>query len=324
MPSYADNWPIDFSFLELRPANVTLQIWLKNSLEQRIVSATLIGPQSRYSQTLSTRYNFRVARQVRVMPDAWQVTCPDPCYWTPNLPFFYEIHLDVRDARQPEGPITSYRLPLALKRLSIGKQSLYCDGERTVLRGITLKLAELADELWPELRRKRVTVLSDAPTEEILRNCGDHGIPIIWDCRSQFPTDDQLRWARQQGALWGIWVKAKELIHSDWETEINPLFWWVELEADSEPRDLHSDVDFLTDFQTNLGIILAKANSIAAWQTCLKALKEMPFPRGIWTTAPADESDWTARRAACDRLQAEMAKQPNMAPQEDFSAYWVV
>src|SRR5262245_38749174 len=60
------------------------------------ISGSLRGPSSAYARTLAS--DFRVV-PYGILPATGafgEIVVVDPCYWTPALPFFYELNLNIR------------------------------------------------------------------------------------------------------------------------------------------------------------------------------------------------------------------------------------
>jgi len=61
-----------------------------------------VGPETRFAHTLATRIPFATRGVVYcpVFALAAYAVVPDPCFWTPDLPFLYRAALEVRHGDQ--------------------------------------------------------------------------------------------------------------------------------------------------------------------------------------------------------------------------------
>jgi hypothetical protein len=105
------------------------------------ITGRLLGPECRFAQTLPATIPFR-DRGPGATPLA-EATVPDPCFWTPELPFLYRAELEIRFPGS--ATIEKINRPVGIRRLGCLRQSLYLDAKRWVARGAIRERAAIGD-----------------------------------------------------------------------------------------------------------------------------------------------------------------------------------
>ena len=102
----------------------------RTSLE---ITGQLIGPVCDFSQTLPGKHRFiEIGAGLDSQRAALvQAIVPDPCFWTPELPFLYRAELQIDCG----GDVVEARRTVGIRRLGVRGKSLFFDGKRFVLRG---------------------------------------------------------------------------------------------------------------------------------------------------------------------------------------------
>ncbi|MEO1498689.1 MAG: hypothetical protein AAFV43_16210 [Planctomycetota bacterium] len=98
----------------------------------------------------------------------------EPCYWTPDLPYLYEIELRLLDGDRELDGMTA---TVGLKRFAIDRGRLWLDGSPHVLRAWNAPHTD-ADVPWTDLRGHRVSLWRDEPTDTLLAQAAKHGVPV--------------------------------------------------------------------------------------------------------------------------------------------------
>jgi len=260
------------------------------------LSATLYGPTCAYARTLPTQFELT--------PPGAGARCEmlvlDPCYWTPALPFLYELALRWRDS---EGKQHEERRSIGLRRLSPRGSSLYWEGKRIVLRGAH------ADSLRPEMvsdaRAAEVTLIVPNPSGAQCELADLHGIPIVADLRELGPVfDEALRLARHPAVVMILFDGGQA---DAFDAVRMPQGSMIAVAAYAD--------DSRTASQAPLGSQVV-AVELAADSRPPSWLRGSGKP-AIAIRRGQTYADLQAARAACDRLQAELA------PEFDLAGYFV-
>lgn len=262
----------------------------------RSFSGTVTGPKCRYSRTLPATFQVPPCVCEANVSQMTQAMIPDPCYWTPKLPFLYDCSFDIKLANEQ---VESISHTLGLKRWEIDGDSFFLERKRFVLRGIVA-----TDESEVDLQKAHeaeLAVMVPSPSEAFLQEASGCGVMVIADTRDG---DDEL---------------TRLLVGFSWQPAVAIVV------SPPDTRDAtHSHI---------LGTILSASNKAASnlrasdWakaaivelETGQKPPNEMQklgkpviaIRRGV------EYADLTAARAACDRLQAELA------PEFDLAGYFV-
>lgn len=215
----------------------------------------------------------------------------DPCYWTPELPFTYELTLTCELAG---GATHIYRGVLGLRRFQPRGASFFLSGARVVLRGV----AEPSGNVdWDAAAAAQAAVIVPASAIDRLGEASRRGVMVLVDFRgatgSPQPMLRRLAW--EPAAVAALFASPAETVsRADWPltaaaldpdgpTEL-PVAPWVRMAALELPAGARPPA------------------SIASYSKPVIVIR-----RG------APYADFIEARAACDRLQAELAPEFNLA-----------
>jgi len=251
------------------------------------LSASLYGPHCQFSRTLASDFALRASAD-----GVQEVLVTEPCYWTPALPFLYELKVNLAGREQT--------VPVGLRRWTCSGQSFRMEGRRTVLRGAATTIG--ANEVFANAREAEIACLIRDFSDDACAAADRLGVPLVVDLRnagdSLFSILDRLDWsASVLVALVSTTQLADAELIRHWPRQCLLAHC---LTAASTP-------DELDDPNTEaLAIELAPAERPPAW------LSEIDRPliairQGKNYASPAEA------RAACDRLQAELAPDFNLA-----------
>lgn len=155
------------------------------------IRGTLRGPYCRYGRTLPS--TFRVA-------DDGTVTVVDPCYWSPRMPFFYQVDVHYEDG---DGVVRGETFCWGMRRLEVHRDDLRLDGRRYVIRAIEDQRLGVAD--LPELRELAGALLSRDPAETLCQEASELGVLLIVELNAELDTESQLRgWDRYPAVCIGV------------------------------------------------------------------------------------------------------------------------
>ena len=172
----------------------------RNSSAIRI-SGQLIGPVCEFSQTLPAKHQFIEFQGTDRQPASLaQAIVPDPCFWTPELPFLYRAELQLHI----DGEIATINRIVGIRRLGMRGKSLFFDGKRFVLRGWHKGRMQNAEcklflEHHQEFLRETWTALVVAnPDDEVCEFASRRGILLVADLTEEgdSPIDSLRRVAR--------------------------------------------------------------------------------------------------------------------------------
>lgn len=100
MDNFDDQLEIFFGEATTTQARVYAQLPRGHWPAEAKLIGTLVGPTCLYAETLPTHYRFRDRhhRSSDSSPDLLltEAVIPDPCFWTPQLPYLYELKLELR------------------------------------------------------------------------------------------------------------------------------------------------------------------------------------------------------------------------------------
>jgi hypothetical protein len=141
--------------------------------------ASIRGPKCDYARTLPGEFSNIAGRT--------EIVIQEPCYWTPELPFLYELTVKWRDRAGAEQ--CSCR-DIGLRRLEIRRSSLYWEGKRVVLRGV--RVNKLTAETLDAARAAEVALIAIEPSPEQCNLADVQGVPLIADLTRSEATIENL------------------------------------------------------------------------------------------------------------------------------------
>ncbi|MCA9184846.1 MAG: hypothetical protein R3E01_27990 [Pirellulaceae bacterium] len=162
---------------------------------------TITGPHCHYSRTLPTRWDFLDQGDGPTI--LARATVVDPCFWTPTLPFLYDVTLELEQHGQR---VWSTSQRIGLTRYGTRGCNLLCDGKRWVLRATFLPFLrgpiqhaapqlstlpqktpsadfEFLEQAADGLREHLLGIAVEQPTISLCEWASTHGIPMIADLR---------------------------------------------------------------------------------------------------------------------------------------------
>ncbi|MEX2142064.1 MAG: hypothetical protein WD894_22550 [Pirellulales bacterium] len=265
----------------------------------------LIGPHCRYSKTLPARIRF-VDRGPGPTLLA-EAVVPDPCFWTPELPFMYSVELRLAGAVAAENEIApappAMRRPFGIRRLGVHGTSIYLDAKRFVLRGVHLDAPKIED--LKAAREAASALYIEEPSEAFLQEASEEGVLLVVRLGEM---GAQGKLAMELARL-GRWPAVAIAVLND------------EVPAGKEIR--LSARSMLLAQRLNSGAATPPA-SIAPWAHVLwweigpteSAIVQPPHMPVVAYRPTAEPAAIAQRRRNCDHLQADLA------PLGDFAGYF--
>jgi len=286
-------------------ARVAAESEVSNLRSQMSLTGQLIGPTCDFARTLPARIPFiQRYKDEQLLAEA---IIPDPCFWTPELPFLYRAEVELRRGSEV---LAEWSRITGIRRLGVRGKSLFFEGKRFVLRGqwSEFRISNLRSQIERAAALARETwtaLVVSLPDDDVCDFASRRGILLIADLgRRQSGLSEMIKELRRL-ARWPAVVIA--VLASDTELpadiqSIAPnllLAHYVPADEQLQMRPW-AQLGF-TDVQSPADFV----NKAAASRAPVVAIRR----------APADSLQQS--RAACDALQMELA------PYGDFAGYVV-
>ncbi len=308
-------------------ARVYVRLSSDDPLDDWQVTGRLVGPECRFAKTLPATIRF-VDRNPGPGGRLAEAIVPDPCFWTPELPFLYRAKLSVYSSRSiVKTDITTERdeytidRPFGIRRFGASGRSLYLDGKRWVPRGVCLDRAGEAELL--AAREAGAALMLPAPDDAICESASRLGVPLF------VHVDASLRDANSESRSDSATCRDSNTCQSPLAAEIRRLAQWPAVLAIILPpaADPSSEARSAARNTILAAPINADSHEIPSWAQAavLNSQPTNPAPVRVGRInipiiavrhLPHCEPIPSAR-AACDRLQFDLA------PSGDFAGYFV-
>jgi len=154
-------------------ARVYAQIPRAGLPDQASLAGTIRGPFCDFAETLPNTVRFADKGPGATLLSEALLT--DPCFWNTELPFWYDVELRLLAGNQE---LASARRILGLRRLGLSGRNLLWDAKRFVVRAVTTTPA------IPDLATFRDTVTAAIvtnPTEDLCLAASQQGVLLIVD-----------------------------------------------------------------------------------------------------------------------------------------------
>ncbi|MCC7085967.1 MAG: hypothetical protein IT427_13270 [Pirellulales bacterium] len=143
------------------------------------IAGRVIGPECAFSQTLPARVPMLDRSEGNRL--LLESAVPDPCFWTPELPFLYRMQIDLR---RDGDTIDKHERFVGIRRFGVRDRSLYFEGKRFVLRAVRLKLGisdynSLFQEHAAFLRETWTALVIPEPGEELCEIASRGGLLLL-------------------------------------------------------------------------------------------------------------------------------------------------
>jgi hypothetical protein len=258
------------------------------------LGSELHGPVCAFARTLPSVVTAKVARDGCSI----EFLVTEPCYWTPQLPFLYNLQLRTQDG---EGTIRELGRSIGLRRLIAHSRDLRLNGERIVLRGACS--GPLEPSRLVESRAAETAIVTAFPNDELFSAAASTGVFLVADVAAGAgELTNILRDLSWQPAVALVLLNQDQIAedHAQEARRMN-LLLAQRMRADETAHE--SDVAAAADV---IAIELAEGDRPPAWMA--KASKPVIAIRRGRVYA-----DLYVARSACDRLQAELAPEFSLA-----------
>lgn len=135
MISHAFDQQLELFYGGVTPNRATVYARLRDvpTTPGMTLSGFIRGPHCLYSTTLPATIRLTDAGPGDTLLARAMV--PDPCYWSPELPFLYEVHVELKHDGEV---LASTDRVLGLRNFGARGQFLYLNGKRWTVRGATM------------------------------------------------------------------------------------------------------------------------------------------------------------------------------------------
>jgi len=264
------------------------------------LSGTIRGPSCRYAHTLPLRMLMRDAGPAD--SPLFEVIVPDPCFWTPEMPYLYDVRLEIKSGAEV---VQSHAQQIGIRRLGVRGCDLVFEGRRTVLRAVRVDSPEgpLSDVelLLSMCHAAPAALLVENPTDELCRQASQLGVLLIAVVNAMPVDVAALLHRLSQWAAVAIAVLPTSFV--------DPII--------DRPRNLllaqHLTEDDATDTADWADVALVDSANV---ETLARYALETTVPILAYRPLAAAMSV-AAARSACDHLQRDLAEQG------DFAGYFV-
>ncbi|MCA9154889.1 MAG: hypothetical protein KDA38_08885 [Planctomycetales bacterium] len=291
------------------------------------LSGFVHGPVCRYSRTLPSRIMLRDLGpgNERLL----RAAIPDPCFWSPALPFLYDAELQVEtDAAEP----VALRQSFGVRMFGASGRSLRLEGKRWVARGTRWPAASethtpnrdggpsLAEAIAALHDESLVAVVTD-PSPAVCREASEAGVMLLVSVANNHAAFEHqvAELARWPGVAMIAVPAAYDVNVSDRVGALRgrfPNLLFAATMAASERDSGAMPIDWADAVIADIGPAACSEQETATW---LAELGRANRPVLVSRHEPALESQSDAvadepaelfldARAACDRLQADTAE----------------
>jgi hypothetical protein len=272
-----------------------LMVWLADVAERPVAefSGTLTGPHSAYARTLTTDFRMESFSQTTNSAVCGEFVVIDPCYWTPSLPFLYELALDVHFAN---GETITLRRDVGLRRWQASGPNLRLERARTVLRGAAAAANDPA--ALEVVRDHEAALLVATPSDEFCRAASRMGVGLMADVRRADATRELHRLSQHVSVLVALCDGDPEAPGGS--SLSRPLL------AVAIPASAKDEVADAAAWADMVAVELSPGERPPAWLAS--------YNKPVVAIRHGEASaDLRRARTACDRLQAELAPEFNLA-----------
>ena len=242
------------------------------------------GPFCSVARTLKSKSLFQPTND----PSVWHTRLVDPCFWTPDYPGCYEVLIRCGD--------TTVTRKWGLRRFGAKNGSFWLDGRRWVLRAAATSDVKVED--LPAWRDARMTLQVERPSDELLIQAVDLGVMLMVDLENDNWQTELARIAQLPAVAIAIVPAGVSLSEC---RAIAPNLLVGKRIGQGNLADLAGKAD----------LVIGAADDPAE-ASCLE-FSELP----LVGERKAEFDNPVMARAACDRLQADLA------PRFQLSGYLV-
>jgi hypothetical protein len=306
----------------------------------------LMGPHSQFAHTLPAEYRF-----VDAGPGSGilaHAVIPEACPWTPDGPYLYDAALELVG---PEGRLAETHRTLGIRPLGVRQTSLRLDGKRYVPRVADVQHVSHID--WPAWRKMGLVALTRGAEDAQLEAATQHGVLVMARVDgSPGEIANELKRLSRWPAVGIALLEGDAAAHMDRAPFagnlvlgqvvasgecVQPapwadlLVWSISDDDNREANNNEIGISELSNSQRDNRQAPPLQRTPQAGRT--SGAGDAPRPLLVWRPSTSREAtswdDVPSARAACDRLQREMAQVPvasgpgETPPRGDFAGFIV-
>ena len=287
-----------FNFTVIQQTEASTHVVLEQSTDVPVHSfaGKLIGPHCQFARTLPAEFPFT---GITKQPGAHVAQVIDPCYWTPELPFLYDLQLNIQ---LDDGQEIEQTTQVGLTRWESHWRNLRLETQRIVLRGAGTTCP--AAETLQSAREARTALLIKDINKATFDSAAELGVVLCLDLRDAENVDfSALADIHFSPSIFLALVSSEQRD----EPKIRDLLPSHCLIAQClSTESTESTVEESLDAGPVLAFDLKPGERPPAWVP----MASRPV---IAIRRSEDYTDLSQARAACDRLQAELAPEFNLA-----------
>lgn len=300
-------------------ARLYVRVPREESAAGAILQGQISGPDCRYADTLRTTVKLRDKGPGPTL--LAEVAIPEPCYWTPELPFLYRVKVAIEQGNSERLEATaiakaemSLSRQIGLRRLGARNRSLFLSGKRYVPRGRFL--AAPNEQAVEDAHAAEGAIWTVSPAEQLCEQASEIGVLLVAQMPAELSGSELVaevrrlaRWPAVGVVLLGESEKKRDIVTL--RRAAPNLLFAVPFRAELATSDPASDIaDLLW-----LSVESASEHDLAALRNCRWPILVQGV--GVASKVLQESEDWTAARRRVDLLQATMAEHG------DFAGYFV-
>ena len=157
-----------------------------NTATRLKLAGKVTGPTCAYAKTLD--FSVPVVDRGPGETLLAEAIVPDPCFWTPDLPFLYRVEIELKSGNEL---LAKFQTEFGIRTLGVRARQLLWEGKNWVLRGVDRNLVSQAPlEEW---RDSLVVMLGASAEEEHLAAASRAGVMLAVNAVAQ-PNLTELLW----------------------------------------------------------------------------------------------------------------------------------
>ena len=260
----------------------------------------LIGPYCQYARTLPATISVPACECLPDISHLTQQIITDPCYWTPQLPYLYNFEGEIKLS---DGTTQSWSHTVGFRRSEVEGRNLRLERRRIVLRGAVADDESAVD--LPAAHEAEVALIIQEPSDSFLQQASECGVLVIADLRNVGTelTPHLIRLAWQPSVAF-VLVSNTNPLFDIYVPHSIALGHLILANAQIAPNSVDHDWASILLVELNAG------EHLPHWLANANQPVVVIRPGQGYT-------DLATARGACDRLQAELA------PEFDLAGYFV-